>query len=125
MDIHNMFCKVWDKTEKKFVMGLGSMKLALDECMVYNNLGELTIKETEEYKVVFGTRYFDRNGEQIYIGDILGTKDGHICKVVYRKDGVGIVWSKKFADFWDKKIKFSECTKLGHSLECKLYNPWL
>ena len=95
--------RAWDKTDKKMYL--------VDE--INFNRGEFEsigvgitfLRGADEVELMQSTGLFDKNGQEIFDGDILGTKDGLLDGVVEYRTDLGM-WTNDL-------LRYSNFERLG------------
>lgn len=84
------------------------------ECVELSD-GELYLQDFSKVELMKSTGVFDKNGEEVFEGDILGieTDEGKI--------NVNVFWDNKHALFMFKSKKYNETNALGELLEDNAY----
>lgn len=110
--------KIWDKTRNKMLTSnCGEFLLTQEGNAVFHQNGDNPLEaliEQIEYEVLQYTGLKDKNGTEIYEGDIIRTHENRIQKVIWHNNGFKLEYKFKRSyrgeSYWEtrKDIELSE-----------------
>ncbi|MDU4728109.1 YopX family protein [Clostridium sp.] len=110
--------KIWDKTRNKMLTSnCGAFLLTQEGNAVFHQNGNNPLEaliEQIDYEVLMYTGLKDKNGTEIYEGDIIRTHENRIQKVIWHNNGFKLEYKFKRSyrgeSYWEtrKDIELSE-----------------